>query len=711
MMVKSWHLPVEDHLYLKASEVTVDNKGKAAVNFSAQSMIVQGSRRGTDGTYAVALNDCSLDADVQQKLPKDKGSVDIKGHMESKQFTLGGVYSEASSQFSTNIHRLEVSTEDKSSKVQIGSVSVVLPAGMAGNIENLKVKTNRDQNDRHAEVTLTQLNAQGQGTVSINTEKREMKLPVHGAASSSGAEIDWHSQPEGSHGQTTSTLNIHPHNFSLDNLQLDHVQLKKAKFDVDDSMSGYVALDGVEVLGDQLLGPNSPVSEKYRRYIPESALKGRRLKLTLNLPVKNGLIDPSEIEVKDLQFDHVDADNESWTGWGAKKLFDGTESCRIDGITVSNGRLWLSTQIKTRLKTFNLWMPMFKVPGYEYRDERKLLLPELLHGLTGCHFTPVNRFEQVLLKEARDNHPELIDHLTSFCEQAGADKACQILKQININHWIEQTRLGNAKYATQLKGLSNLFQRYPETAGKALAICLIDQWPVTDAELKHFCSEPVAAMLDPVALAELLIKEGQTSDAYDVVHHAAEKYPNNARLAYFDSVMAQRLSEATAPEVTTPEIAATFERVIIIQLTRAARLGYPDAIQQLQNRAARGQPLAELGLAGITLTKNKRPADFYKAITDLENLIAHKDVMTEKYAEDMLLKRARNAGKIFIHADEESDDILARQHAIIEDGEAEELSGDELYLWGLRYLYAVEGVKRNRPRSSAYAKNGSNQRR
>ena len=705
----------EDHLHVRTGPVTLANKGKATVDFSAQSIAAHGTRWGKQGTFALAADDFSLDANVQQQFPKEKKMkaskdivVDVKGVVKGDQLSLVGLFNEEVSEVSTNLHSIQVNTADTPSHIEIGSTKIDLPSDISGTMENITLKYQSEAGEKDSEIRATGVTATGQGNIGIQTANHQLNIPVNGTMASKGVEIDWHSRQENEYGQTTSTLNVHPHNFTLNNLHLDHATLKKAEFNVDDSMTGYVELDQVEISGNQLLGSNSPVPAEYQQYIPEAILKDRKLKLSLTLPVKNGRIDPSQANIRELHIDNEQADNEGWIGWGTKKVLDqlqvGAENCSIDGITVSDGRLWISTQINTRLKTFNLWIPLFKVRNYEAAEEKTLLLPELLHGYTDAHFTPLTQNDQELLQEIhlgkpKTLQPKTLQRLHTYCQQAGADKASQLLKRINIQPWIKSAQSGDETSIKWLTSLKLLFLRYPDTSGKALAINLINNWPVTTAELTQLSTPPTSTKLDPVSLAELLSRQNQHDKAYDIVHQAIKKHPDNARLAYFTSVMAERLAKATPVEAMKPDVVSSFEHEIMTPLTRAAQLGHKEALLQLKRRARRGQPLAKLGYAGIILARDKRPANFYQAVSNLENLIAVNDEATAIHALNILQSRARNAGKIFIHAERESDEALSLEKALIDSDEADLLSGDEAYLWGLRHLYGIEGIKADREKA------------
>ena len=687
----------KDHLKVVTGPIQVHNKGNAAVNLSASNMRFQGSLDSEEKTFAFSSDQCQIEAHLQQPLPGDMGKISINGHINTGQLSVTGCLDGDGDEISCRLTDTQLTTAQEPSRIRLKSIQVDLPENLEGSAKRIEIRTEKHEQNITADFQVHNIEAAGRGRIRLRTRKHQLALPVKGTLSSDGMQVSWEQKAEGSQGQTTSAVTVSPRNTTLTDLKLDHLSLGRAEWKTDRTMTGELLLENVEIAGDQLLSDALPVPAKYRNMIPDSILKGRKLHLSLKLPVTDGRIDLRKSEVLDFHLDHSQADNQGRIGSSTKYLLDTVtpyaEDCHIESVTVSKGRLWAAANIKG----YRLWLPLVKVPRYEFEDEQIVHLPELLHGFTHAHFTGLSPVEEELLEKVQTGAPEAIHVLDAYCRTCGADKACQLLKMIDINPWISRCNASNSgEQPEALRKLTLLFRRYPETAGKSLAISLINKWPTTEEDLQFFCSASVKPWLDPVALSELLSQCGMDSKAYDIIHQASEQSRGSARFAYYSSVMAERMAKAVPVEQMTPEISKHYQQAIMCPLCKAASMGNPEALNELKIKARQKQPLAQLGLAGIRLAKDNTPNGFYLAMADLELLATGDEELYRRQARDILIRRARNAGKIFIHANIEADDILVRQQKAIQEGNKEQLNDKQLYLWGLRLLYGVQGIKPNR---------------
>ena len=219
---------------------------------------------------------------------------------------------------------------------------------------------------------------------------------------------------------------------------------------------------------------------------------------------------------------------------------------------------------------------------------------------------------------------------------------------------------------------------------------------MSEENLQFFSNPSVRKHCNPIAIAELHAKLNKYTDACELLEKEAAKTPANAETAYALASMYERRFRQLPKQEITDDTAAEYQQLITKQLALAANNGHAVAMVELRSRAKRGQPLAKIALAGILFKKNKTPAGFYNAIAELEPAASlHPETMSHQLAMSVLQRRARNAGKMFIHAEESSDQVLASDQQKIGTEEEEQFSNKKLYLWGLRYLYGVENIQQD----------------
>ena len=696
-----------DQLQLSTGPLEIHNEGRAKLAIKAGQLRLSGSKEGENRTYALDAMDYNLKADLKQALPKNRGRVDIHGEVSGDQLLVAGFSNKEDADARVLLKKTNVKTGQQASTLQAGKIRLQLPDDLKGSIDKFQLRHHREHGRKEADILLEGTELKGTGQLRLETDRHRLSLPVQGHVSNSKTNILWDSQEENAFGQTHSGLKVKPGKLTLENVKIDQAHVGEAGFDIDDQMSGKVVLKDIEVDLAQLLGENSPLSYQVQKRIPEVAVKGRKIKLSLEFPVDKGELVFPKAKVLACTMSHEDADTRSWTGWGVKqalklagylkKLVGAFGSMGVEDIRVSDGRLWVQPRISlSGMGSTKPWLPLFAIPGYDVKGDTGVMLPELLHSLTGAHFCDLNPKENDLIHRVNSGSPDIAEELAEYCRTAGQDKASHILKTIDISPWLKLAESGNDRARILLASLAPVFRQFPVVAGKALSINLLKGWPVTPEDVDYFCADTIKKHLHPAALAGLLSKAGDYDKARQTLVEGLKKTPANAELLWHEYTLINHQIHASARK---PEAAKTIEnlrREQITKLRQAARLGHPMAMAELKSVAERGNPEAQLGYAGITLTRNKTANAFYSAIQCLEQASQHTSSDYAATALEILTRRARNSRKIFIHALPEQDELLAKQNRLIASGKELQLTPQELYLWGVRYLYGIEGIKPDR---------------
>lgn len=693
-----------DQLRLRTGPLEIHNKGRATLDIEAKQLHVSGSKEGVDKTYALDASDYKVKADLKQPLPKDKGSVDVHGVFSGEQLLVAGFTGKDNVEAQVVLKKSQIKTNHQASSLKFGTTRIDLPDDLEGTVENIQATHRREHDKREAGILVEQTDLTGEGQLKLKTEKHQLTVPVHGHVSNSKTTIQWQAQKEGSFGQRHSDLKVNPGKLTLENIKIDHAHIGEAGFDIDDHMTGKVVLQDIEADLEQMLGENSFLSYGVQEYIPEAALKGRKIKLSLEVPVDKGELIFPKFKVLECTLDSAEADEETWTGWGVtkalnvtgylKNLMGGYSSISIEDVHVSDGRLWIQPRFSlSAVGSVKPWIPLFRISGYDVKSDTGVMLPELLHKYTGAHFTELNAEEMDLIRRVNSGTPDTPKELEQYCRKAGQDKSSHILKAININPWLELAEKGDDRARLMLASLLPIFREFPVSAGKALSIHLLTGWPVTPEDVEFFCEESAAKHLAPSALAELVSRAKDFDRARTILTEASEKLPTNADLYWHEYNVIEKQIHASAQKENAADIIEKLRKEQIMVLRKAARLGHPKAITELNLVAERGNPVAKLACAGMALTKEKTATAFYPAIQHLEQVSQSSSPDLADTAREILIRRARNSRMVFIHALPEQDELLARQIRLINSGKEMQLTADELYLWGLRYLYGIEGIK------------------
>ncbi|MRI34401.1 hypothetical protein EOPP23_15535 [Endozoicomonas sp. OPT23] len=683
----------KDTLEVHTGPFVVYNEGKAHFSVTGDSVTLVAGRKDVRSSFSLTAKQCEASGNIKQALPKQAGHVDLKGDITAEEFHLSRLVDGDEKDIEVSTRGLTVKTDDRASQIAIGKTEVTLPSVMSAEVESLKLVTRSEKNSAQAKLVVGTTTLKSDERLAVKSETRNFIIPVDGEVTTTGTSIEWHKKAEGEHGQTTQELMIKPGTTRFKNICLDQLRIEEGKLDLDDKLTGELVLTGLEFNGSQLLSESSPIPKKVRDKIPEFLLMNRSLRLSLKLPVKEGKIDMSQAQIKGFQFDHQGANNNSWTGAGTKFLLDKAgDHCSLQKITVNNGRAWVEIDIAG----YPVWLPTLKVPGYNAKDDNTIHLPELLHGLSGAHMAQLTDIENRLIRNAETGDLEAVYEMLNYCDSVDSEKSCLILKRLDINPWLNDKSENAADKIEALVQLNPYFRQYPEMAGKALAMSLHPAIPVSQGDIDYFTQKAIRSRLNPTTLAALYAKLGDYDTAYDVVRTASEKYPSDASYAYATAKTADACLSHLPKAEKTKETVHQYEQAIVRSFVQAARLGHKEAVVQLNIRAQQGNPLARIGLAGLLLTKYKAPVSFYEAMSWLEPLAGNnEDPIAQKMALDTLQRRARNATKIFLHAEENSDDLLAEELSKLGTIKETELSGKKLYFWGLRYLYGIEGVKQN----------------
>ena len=243
-----------------------------------------------------------------------------------------------------------------------------------------------------------------------------------------------------------------------------------------------------------------------------------------------------------------------------------------------------------------------------------------------------------------------------------------------------------------MKSLYTQFQWYPETAGKALLVAVTLSQKLSPEDIDYFSQPAFVKHVDPVVLAMAMVRSEASEKACTLMTEALKKTPNDPRLNYYAStVFYARLNSEWAAGKTAEEIQA--ERVrVATHLAKAARRGYEKARKEQENLVSKGNKFAIIAQCGNSLANTKEPEEFYKAIRDLAMIAVVNEKNLSQGALRVLVNRASNAGCMYLHPNSGDVELLEKQRQMISDGRLEELTEVELCLWGVRYLYGVEGI-------------------
>ena len=374
---------------------------------------------------------------MNEKLSK-KVNLNVAGDVKAGSIVIEGRFDKEDTEVAASVQQLEVSTQNQPARITTPTFQASIPADLKGKVDSLSVQTASIQGKKQSCLKTHKVDLQGHGALKLESENHQLTLPVNGQLSNQQAQLDWQGLPDGRHNQMTSELTVKTGKTHFENVQLDRVNIKSGVLDVDKQMNGTISLNQLEISGDQLLDPSLPVPDKFRSRLEtvKPLLAGRKLHLSMSLPIQNGMLDISKIKVNDFGFDHETADNESWQGWFSKHLLNGaayltTENyCSVESMTISEGRLWVGARIYGF--PYTIWLPTLNVPGYDREGTDQVHLPELLHSLSGAHFTELDIREKALLKKAQSGDMESLYELADYCDAVGAEKSCKLLKQLDI---------------------------------------------------------------------------------------------------------------------------------------------------------------------------------------------------------------------------------------------------------------------------------------
>ncbi len=686
----------DDSISVSTGPLEIHNEGLAGVGVKARALELELTREGQDMAWLAGAEKISAKVDLKQKLPAQKGDIEFHGQLAGEKLMVAGEIRKEKNTFSVQVQGASLKTDGQPANIQSGKTKLELPGLVEARVEQLRMTGEGRDSRKEVDVSIRKASARGVGVIGVKTGKHQMSIALEGEAKLASTDIRWHQEKSGHYDQKLNTVNVQPGDFSMDNLKLGGINIGHAELNLDDSLSGSVNLSNVEIECETLIGKHSVLPKKYQKYLPEMLMKGRVIRLSMELPVQAGVIDPATTAISQVSLDNAKVDTNSLSGWSSQKLIDGVQyvagktdiEIQVTGTTMSEGALWVNLDIN------GIWIPveLMKIPGYRAETHSGILLPEMLHGLTGMHLGSPRSSETEMLNDIQQGKEEAIAKLETYCDEIGAEKSVRLLRKIDLTHCIEAANQADEKALWTLTHLYAAMRKYPEMAGKALEITLTNGWRLDADEKAYFCSAPIVSHLDPVILSRAIWGTGDYFAAYDIIHKAAEQAPGDRRLAFYESRIIGQLKAALLEDQLATDNVRFLQQEQMRKLSLAARLGHKNALIELEAYAAQGKPLAMLGLAGFQLERSKDPAVFFKAMKHLEQLALTDDPLVNRYSKTILLRRAHNSNRVFIHANPDSDGRLAEQNRLIRSGKLNELNGNDLYRWGLRFLYGIEGI-------------------
>ena len=688
-----------EKLDIWADQLEAFNEGATDLDLGASEVHVCVERQGSDRSVTTRLHDFMADVDLREELPDKELKLDLHGHVQGLGAELSVIKKDGKTHYQSELEHVDIKTTPEAMRIAKGSMEVSLPGSGSLSFGSIAIDSQAQEAGRDSNVTMDGLKGKGTGDIRVKSSGNEWRVPVRGSGSVEALDLAVQQNAGGVQDVPETLAYAQLQTLKLNDLGIAGVRLGEVVVDLDDQGSGMIRLNRVELDGSELLSNIELLPEACRQWITPALLEGRMFRCDISLKVMNGEILTDQSQVSGLDIQHTQEAGKTMMGQAAGYLLGMLQGLvnRLDvsAVNVHEGRLWLELNIKG----WHLPVPLFRVASEHINEKGGVSVSGLLHENTGVQLMDMSNNYRELLHSVNTGKKGSLKTLEETCRLARKQEAVNILQRVDISSIQEQARAGNPEAVAGLPVFYRLFVQYPETVNRALQIREFIQSPAES--LDTFSAEPYARQVDPVLLFQNLQREGEKEKALTVMEQALEQTPYNPRLNYF---AARLLSEQADTSSETPPLKdSSNEKPFREQQARVARLlarasrgGYHKASEWLKEKAQANDPYATLAVCGETLTRTKDIHEFYRTVAKLENLAASPQGDIRGCAEQILVSRAQNADCMFLHPDPEQAEMLERQKKLIEAGRVKELSAEDVYRWGLRFLYGVDGIGVNR---------------
>lgn len=682
-----------ERLKVEVRDLTVVNEGASHLELGVNSARVESNKTPARKEVDASLAGYVADIDFNETLPEQHLELNLHGRVKGKEARVKVANEGRHKEFHCHLREAEITTGDNFSRVRKDLVDVTLPALAQVKVRELKLDSGLDNGSTRLDVQAQRVEGNGSGHIQVSTGSNNWSLPVDAQGELEHINLDYQQRPESELATPNVTAYCSLGKMEMRELALSGARIGDMRVNLDDDGNGELVLEKVELDGSELLKNASLLPEKYKGWMKPYLLKGRKFKFRLALKIADGKLVREQSEITDFDIEHTAEASEDYMGWGAGYLIGALQGLvnRLDvsDLSIENNRLWL----ELNLKGFRLPLPVpyLTVENGHLDGKGNVSVTGLLQAKAG-----------ICLNSEKDRHGDLLSHINAgetpylhkLLETVGRLERHQrvnLLKRINLDPMLAKAAQGETDSVSMLKSLYTLFRWYPETASKALTIAGVLDQPLTAADIQHFSQPEFIRHIDPVVLAMGMQRAGSYDQACLLMQEALQKTPNNPRLNFFASqVFQSRLNSEWVTGRKQEELYAEQSRIATC-LAKAARLGHEQARHQQEQLAAQQDKFAIMARSGACLTTTRKPGEFYLAVADLVSIAGVERKDLSQCALRMLASRALNADSMYLHPDTDQVRLLERQQQMITDGRFDELGPNELYHWGLRYLYGVEG--------------------
>ena len=679
-----------EELDVWVDQLEATNEGATTLDIGAGEVHLNVKRDGADREVKARLHDFIADVDVQEELLDKEIKLDVHGRLQGLDGEVSMTRKDGKTDYHCKMEQVDVRTTSQPTVVSKGNTQITLPARAAVSLDAMTLDSQQKTDKRVGSVRVNQVKGTGNGDVQIKTPGKEWTVPVKGTVSVNDLELDTQQQTTGTQDVPETQTYAQLKKLALNDLGLAGVRLGEVTAELDEQGTGVIRLDKVALDGNELLKNKDLLPEQYRSWLTPALVQGRIFRCNISLPVLNGEIVSDQAAVTGLDIQHTDESSKTWSGWAAGyalAMIQGlVNRLDVSDINVCDGRLWL----ELNLKGWKLPVPLFKVSNEQVNDKGRVSVTGLLHQNTGVQHADLRDSYKELLAKVNTGQKGSLLMLEQTCQIAQRQEAVSILQRVDIDSILAHARAGNNLAKQHVSGLYRLFRQYPETANRAL---LATEFATLSAEdLAMFRTEPLRRQVDSVLLFQCLQSKGELEQAEAVMEQALLQTPHNPRLNYY----AARL---LTDRLNSPDVVAKGEEVISHMqaraaslLARASRGGYHKANEWMKARAKENDKFSALAECGETLTTTKDVQEFFRVMTQLEQLstVARKDI--SDCARQMMVNRAKNADCMFLHPDLDQVKPLEKQYKLISSGKEDELLPIDAYGWGLRFLYGIDGI-------------------
>ena len=680
----------QERLNVWADQLTVNKEGDTQADIGISEVHVSLDKRDGERKVTTRLHDFIADIDLHKTYPDRELQLDIHGRVQGLDAELTVTSKEDSNDYHWGLEQVDIKTTPGAMTFVKGPLEVSLPGDGLISLDFVGIDSLGSMEGRQRDVRLDGFQGKGNGDIRVKNQGSEWSMPVRGSGKVDSLNLLMQKQSGGVQDIPETLTYAQLKALKLNDLGISGVRLGEVTVDLDEQGNGVIRLNRVELDGSELLKNADLLPENYRKWMTPALVEGRIFRCDISLKVVDGKIISDDSEVSGLDIEHTQESGKTMTGQAAGYLLGMLQGLvnRLDvsGMSVHEGRLWL----ELNLKGWRLPVPLFKVGSQHVNEKGSVSVTGLLHERTGVQLMGMHEHRRELIDAVHAGEQGSLEALEKTCKTAQRQEAVAILQQLDLNGILDKARAGEPQALASMPLFYKLFLQYPETVNRALQVRTFIDSPAGDPEI--FTAEPYARKVDPVALFLCMQREGKPEQALKVMDQALTRSPYNARLNYFSARLLTELLDSGFMATMSDDERIRQQSRASSLLARASRGGYSKAGEWLQDNVRANDPYAILTQCGDTLTHTKEINEFYRVLTQLEELSGHEQADISHCAKQILINRAKNSDSMFLNPDANLIKELDKQHELISKGRKNDLKGIDAYRWGLRFLYGVDGV-------------------